>query len=526
MSLAHSNIAQVLDLGVAQGRYFLVLELVDGWDLGRVHAAGGGRGRAAAARARPAHHRRRLPGARLRARQDRRHDARSGSSTATSARTTSFCPSRARSKLTDFGIAKAMNKREQTGTGVVKGKVAFMSPEQAMGKPIDQRSDLFSLGTVLYLLMVRSRPFEGPTDLETLLRVQKGDFLPPEAAAPDLEPEVAAIINRAMKPDANERYQSADEMLADIEHVARNVFRPVGQTELKRWLAELSRSDGQPSILQGDDAPDRQPHGHGDGRARRAGRRAVRLAGDSRGRDRRRGADVAGGRRGGGRRAHADVARARPQQPALVAAGSARRRERAGWPRQRGAVGDAGSRDRGAAGSAAQAQRRRLLQGAVHRRRCWSAAPGSAASTTGPGSAAARGAPAGGASPVETKPVGGDAEAAAARSRRRRSRPRPPRPNRQRRRGRGAKPPPTRAKEDERRPTSRPANRSRQERRRRASASEPVKEARSPPHDRSQEHDGARSLAAPGRPTPAPKARRRRRPPSRPPRKPRNPALL
>ena len=148
-----------------------------------------------------------------------------------------------------------MNKREQTGTGVVKGKVAFMSPEQAMGKPIDQRSDLFSLGTVLYLLMVRARPFEGPTDLETLLRVQKGDFTPPEAAAPDLEPEVAAIINRALKHDVSERYQSADEMLADIEHVLRSVFRPVGQTELKRWLTELSAHDGLPSILKASARP-------------------------------------------------------------------------------------------------------------------------------------------------------------------------------------------------------------------------------------------------------------------------------
>jgi len=98
---------------------------------------------------------------------------------------------------------------------------------------------------------VRSRPFEGPTDLETLLRVQKGDFLPPEAAAPDLEPEVAAIINRALKHDVNERYQTADEMLADLEHVLRTVFRPVGQTELKRWLTELSVHDGLPSILKG-----------------------------------------------------------------------------------------------------------------------------------------------------------------------------------------------------------------------------------------------------------------------------------
>ena len=64
-------------------------------------------------------------------------------------------------KLTDFGIAKAMNKREHTGTGVVKGKVAFMSPEQALGKPIDARSDLFSLGTVLYLLVTRVAPVRG-----------------------------------------------------------------------------------------------------------------------------------------------------------------------------------------------------------------------------------------------------------------------------------------------------------------------------------------------------------------------------
>ena len=250
MSLAHSNIAQVLDLGVAQGRYFLVLELVDGWDLGRVMQRAATAGTplprelglyiAADVCRALAYAHSKTDGTRplgIVHRDISPHNV--------------LLSEQGEIKLTDFGIAKAMNKREQTGTGVVKGKVAFMSPEQAMGKPIDQRSDLFSLGTVLYLLMVRSRPFEGPTDLETLLRVQKGDFTPPEAAAPDLEPEVAAIINRALKHDVNERYQSADEMLADIEHVLRSVFRPVGQTELKRWLAELSTHDGLPSILKG-----------------------------------------------------------------------------------------------------------------------------------------------------------------------------------------------------------------------------------------------------------------------------------
>jgi serine/threonine-protein kinase len=249
MSLAHSNIAQVLDLGVAQGRYFLVLELVDGWDLGRVMQRAAQAGTplprelglyicADVCRALAYAHSKTdgMKPLGIVHRDVSPHNV--------------LLSEQGEIKLTDFGIAKAMNKREQTGTGVVKGKVAFMSPEQAMGKPIDQRSDLFSLGTVLYLLMVRSRPFEGPTDLETLLRVQKGDYTPPEAAAPDLEPEVAAIINRALMHDVNARYQTADEMLADIEHVLRTVFRPVGQTELKRWLAELSAHDGLPSILK------------------------------------------------------------------------------------------------------------------------------------------------------------------------------------------------------------------------------------------------------------------------------------
>ena len=123
-----------------------------------------------------------------------------------------------------------------------------MSPEQALGKPIDARSDLFSLGTVMYQLMTGVRPFEAATDLEILLRVQHAQFRPPEETKPDMEPELAQIMMRAMKLDPADRYQSADEMLIDIERVLRTVFRPVGQTELKRWLGDLQREDGVPSI--------------------------------------------------------------------------------------------------------------------------------------------------------------------------------------------------------------------------------------------------------------------------------------
>jgi hypothetical protein len=151
-------------------------------------------------------------------------------------------------KLTDFGIAKAMGRREHTGHGVIKGKLAFMSPEQASGLAVDARSDLFSLGTVLYVLGTGQRPFEAPTDLEALMRVRHCQFAPPEEVAPAISPEFARITLRAMQAAPADRYQSAEEMLIDIEAVQRSVFVPAGQTELKRWLAELQQIDGAPTI--------------------------------------------------------------------------------------------------------------------------------------------------------------------------------------------------------------------------------------------------------------------------------------
>jgi serine/threonine-protein kinase len=256
MGLSHSNIVQILDLGVGNGRYFLVMEVVDGWDLGRVLQRASLAGTP-------------LPrelGLYVTAEVCRALAYAHGKSDPVDGRPLGIVhrdvspqnillSEQGEVKLTDFGIAKAMNKREHTGTGVVKGKVAFMSPEQALGKAIDARSDLFAVGTVLYQLMVRARPFEAPTDLETLLRVQRADFKPAEAAAPDLPAQVSAIIGRAMQLDPDMRYQSAEEMLTDIEAVLRTVFRPVGQTELKRWLAALGARDGQVPMAKGANTP-------------------------------------------------------------------------------------------------------------------------------------------------------------------------------------------------------------------------------------------------------------------------------
>jgi serine/threonine-protein kinase len=273
MGLTHSNIVQILDLGVGNGRYFLVMEVVDGWDLGRVlfRAAQAQTSlprelglyvAAETCRALAYAHGRVGPDGQLLGIVHRDVSPQN-----------ILLSEQGEVKLTDFGIAKAMGKREQTGTGVVKGKVAFMSPEQALGKAIDQRSDLFAVGVVLYQLMTGARPFEAPTDLETLLRVQRAEFRPPQVVAPDLPPQVSAIISRAMQLDPDMRYQSADEMLTDIEKVLRTVFRPVGQSELKRWLSALGARDGQVPMAKA--AGQTPPHGRVTGTGEMEGKDVV-----------------------------------------------------------------------------------------------------------------------------------------------------------------------------------------------------------------------------------------------------------
>src|SRR4029453_12511463 len=122
----------------------------------------------------------------------------------------------------------------------------FMSPEQASGGALDARSDLFSVGTMLYLMTTGRRPFEAPTDLEAILRVRQADFPAPESIKKDMPPQLAAVITRAMRLSPAERYQSAEEMLIAIESVQRTVFQAAGQTELKRWLASLQDKEKCP----------------------------------------------------------------------------------------------------------------------------------------------------------------------------------------------------------------------------------------------------------------------------------------
>jgi serine/threonine-protein kinase len=247
MSLQHGNIVQVLDLGVAAGRYFLALELVDGWDLEKILQ------RAYAVKmVFPTALGLYVVSQVCRALAYAHGKSREGKPLGIVHRDISpnnvLVSGEGEVKLADFGIAKAQRKREQTAAGVIKGKVAYMSPEQAQGAIIDRRSDIFSVGSMLYRMMTDRLPFEANNDLESLLRVQKAEFTPPQEAKPGLTESVAAIIRRAMRLHPAERYQTAEEMLVEVERVLRTEFHSAGQTELKSWLEQLERRDHAPSI--------------------------------------------------------------------------------------------------------------------------------------------------------------------------------------------------------------------------------------------------------------------------------------
>jgi serine/threonine protein kinase len=142
-------------------------------------------------------------------------------------------------KLVDFGIARATLRRGRTRTGLKKGKVPYMSPEQCRGQTVDRRSDLFSLGTVLYELTTGVRPFLGSSELMVLDQIVTGHAEPPSRLVANYPPALEAIALRALTRAPGARYQTAAAMLEDIERFIAESSLLTSSHIVARYMNEL-----------------------------------------------------------------------------------------------------------------------------------------------------------------------------------------------------------------------------------------------------------------------------------------------
>jgi serine/threonine protein kinase len=145
-------------------------------------------------------------------------------------------------KLADFGIAKAATKAHTTDRGALRGKLMYMSPEQAWGKPIDRRSDLFSLGLVLYEMITDARPFVSSpgsgSEMGLLEMVRKCRIAPPRSLNPRIPEALERIVMKALEPDPDQRYQDAGEWGRALERFLREQ-PPLSANELARFMELL-----------------------------------------------------------------------------------------------------------------------------------------------------------------------------------------------------------------------------------------------------------------------------------------------
>ncbi len=251
--LHHRNIVQIFDVGVGDdGQYFLVMEFVDGTDLKHIyeHLFDG----------------RRLPVevalhicSELLEALEHAHNAKGVDGTSLRLVHRDVSPSNVllsksgEVKLTDFGIAKRVE--EVTGHGGVRGKFAYISPEQAMNKRVDGRSDVYSLGILLYELVCGRRLFSAMADFDALREVREGRVRPSAKDVPNVEPKLAGLIMRALSVNPDDRFPSAGEFGSELRSYRYGLDTTIADPG--KEIADLVKREGK--------APERLPPPADDG---------------------------------------------------------------------------------------------------------------------------------------------------------------------------------------------------------------------------------------------------------------------
>jgi len=238
-SLDHPHIVHVYDMGRVEGNYFFTMEFVHGQDVRTIlkHAS------------RTRHD---LPlsvavqiGRNVAAALHHAHERRHPDGTLRNIVHRDVSPSNilvsydGAIKLADFGVAKASSSSVRTRTGALKGKVGYMSPEQARGASIDRRSDIFSLGVVLWELVTMRRLFKSENDLATIQAIINTPPAPLIDHRPEAPAELDRIVRKALEKDPAARYQNAQEVQHDLDELVREIKLEQSSIAVGNFMHEL-----------------------------------------------------------------------------------------------------------------------------------------------------------------------------------------------------------------------------------------------------------------------------------------------
>ncbi len=238
-SLHHPNLAQVYDIGKDGGSFFFTMEYIHGEDLRTVmlRAAKKKRGLSLSTSL--------LIVTQVAAGLHHAHDkkAADGQPLGTVHRDVSpanvMLTMDGAVKIVDFGVAKAAARKTQTQTGSVKGKIGYLSPEQAQGEELDRRSDVFALGILLFELTTGTRLYQGPHDLAVLTKLLNQDAPLPSSRVPDYPPALEEIVLKALRRDPRQRHDTAQELQVALEDFAREQKLALSSVALARFLREV-----------------------------------------------------------------------------------------------------------------------------------------------------------------------------------------------------------------------------------------------------------------------------------------------
>ena len=237
--LRHGNIARVYEFARAHGEYFIAMEHVDGKDMRTVlercrtkkkpipaeHAA-----YVAAEVGSALHAAHSAVDSRGRPLRIIHRDV---------SPSNIICSYAGEVKLCDFGIAKATLSRVTTKTGVIKGKVKYMSPEQALGRKLDHRSDVFSLGSCLYEMLTRIPPFTATNEMDLLIKVRDAKYRPVSELTPGIPTELEQITDRCLTRSRANRYQTAAEAEGDLRVFLRKYMPNYSRSHLGRFIRKM-----------------------------------------------------------------------------------------------------------------------------------------------------------------------------------------------------------------------------------------------------------------------------------------------